>query len=314
LNASSPALRATLLSFVLALGLTGCAVSAAADLGAPADSAPPAASHRELAAETEVPEDEPASAAAEPVASGPAAPASASANPAASAKAGPVTVVPILMYHYIRELPPNTTDKLGYGLSVAPKLFDAQLAYLASNGYHSVSMDDVVSHITHDTPLPAKPIVLTFDDGYADFYSAALPLLQKYHATATAYIVVDFLGKPGYMSWQQVQDLRDDGFEIGAHTLDHVDLTKQPPAQLRRQVDDSRQILRQRLNVPVNTFAYPSGRENAAVVKEVATAGFASAVTTAFGSRHTAANLLTMARVRVPGGVPMQTFIKNLNG
>jgi peptidoglycan/xylan/chitin deacetylase (PgdA/CDA1 family) len=218
------------------------------------------------------------------------------------------------MYHYVRELPPNTTDKLGYGLSISPKAFDEQLAYLSRSGYQSVSMDDVVSRITKGTPLPPKPVVLTFDDGYADFYTAALPVLKKYHATATTYLVVDFLGKPGYMSWQQAQELRDAGMEIGAHTLDHVDLAIQPPASAHRQIDDSRRMLQQRLGASVNSFAYPSGRYTAATVKMVADAGFTSAVTTNFGARHTAANLLTLARVRVPGGISLPNFTRNLGG
>ncbi|HLY67424.1 MAG TPA: polysaccharide deacetylase family protein, partial [Chloroflexota bacterium] len=137
------------------------------------------------------------------------------ATPAPTPKPGTVTSVPILMYHYIRTLPPNTPDQLGYGLSIAPPLFEQELAYLQSAGYKSVAMDDVVARITRGTPLPPKPVVLSFDDGYADFYTAAWPLLKKYGFSATAYIVIDFLGRPGYMSWQDVQELRDAGVEIG---------------------------------------------------------------------------------------------------
>lgn len=227
-------------------------------------------------------------------------------------KPGTVTVTPILMYHYIRELPPNTPDQLGYGLSVAPKLFDDQLAYLARAGYQSISMDELVSHMTKGTPLPPKPVVLTFDDGYADFYSAAWPLLKKDHFSATAYIVVDFVGRPGYMSWQQLHELRDSGVEIGAHTMDHVDLAIQAPPQAKRQIAESRQILQQRLGGPVDSFAYPSGRYTTATVKLVGATGFTSAVTTAFGSHHNVSNLLTLARVRVPGGISLSNFIRNV--
>jgi len=237
-----------------------------------------------------------------------------SASPVPTPKPGAVTMVPILMYHYIRELPRNTPDQLGYGLSISPKLFDDELTYLADAGYDSVSMDDVANHITRGSPLPAKPIVLSFDDGYADFYTAAWPSLKKHHLSATVYLVVNFLGRPGYMSWQQAQELRDAGVEIGAHTMDHVDLAIQPAAQAKRQIGDSRRILQQHLNAPVDAFAYPSGRYTPAVVKMVADAGFTSAVTTKFGSRHTAANILTLARVRVPGGIAMPNFIRNLKG
>ncbi|MDE3076842.1 MAG: polysaccharide deacetylase family protein [Chloroflexota bacterium] len=228
-------------------------------------------------------------------------------------KPGAVTHVPILMYHYIRELPPTTPDRLGYGLSVSPRLFEQQLSYLAGAGYHIVSMAQLAGHMTRGTPLPANPIVLTFDDGYADFYSAALPLLQQYHFSATTYLVVDFLNRPGYMTWQQAAQLRDLGFEIGAHTLHHVDLAVVPASTAHAQIDQSRRILRQRLNAPVETFAYPSGRFNAAVLREVARSGFTSAVTTNFGDRYTVGQLLTLPRVRVPGGISTPNFIKNLS-
>ncbi len=265
--------------------------------------------------------DQPAQAGDEMVASPTAEPAvsadpqttpTATAVPLAQPKPGAVTVVPILMYHYIRELPPNTPDKLGYGLSIAPKLFDAELAYLASQSYTSVSMDDVVRHMKSGTPLPAKPVVLSFDDGYADFYTAAWPLLQKYHFSATVYLVVDFLGKPGYMSWQQAQELKAAGVEIGAHTLDHVDLAKLSPAQARTQIAGSRTALQQRLSAPVDTFAYPSGQFNTETPKLVAEAGFSSAVTTAFGDKHTTDKLMIMPRVRVPGGIRLQDYAANL--
>ncbi|MBV8085781.1 MAG: polysaccharide deacetylase family protein [Chloroflexi bacterium] len=249
-----------------------------------------------------------------PVASSPRTPAQPAQQTSAGAKPLPVTLVPILMYHYIRTLPPNTPDKLGYGLSIAPPLFEQQLAYLAGAGYVSVTMAEVSDRIANPAaPLPPKPIVLSFDDGYADFYTAAWPLLQKYHFSATVYLVVDFLGRPGYMSWQQAQELKDAGVEIGAHTLDHVDLAKQQPAQAQRQINDSGTILRQRLGASVTTFAYPSGSFTAATVKLVGQDGFRSAVTTNFGDKHTAADLLTLTRVRVPGGISMPNFVKNLS-
>jgi peptidoglycan/xylan/chitin deacetylase (PgdA/CDA1 family) len=300
------------LLLLLALLLAGC--SGAASVSAALFGDPGTVSSQEGALTAEATEEPPSSAAPANVVPPSPTPVQAPATPVPTPKPGTVTAAPILMYHYVRELPPNTTDHLGYGLSIAPKLFEDELAYLAGAGYTSVSMEDLVSHITRGTPLPPKPIVLTFDDGYSDFYMAAWPLLKKYGFGATAYLVVDFLGKPGYLSWQQTQELRDSGIEIGAHTLDHVDLAIQGLPQARRQIFDSRQILQQRLNAPVNTFAYPSGRYTTSTVKLVGEAGFSSAVTTAFGERHTTANLLTLARIRVSGGISMLNFIKNLAG
>ncbi|MBV8084413.1 MAG: polysaccharide deacetylase family protein [Chloroflexi bacterium] len=235
-----------------------------------------------------------------------------SPSPPPAPKPEAVTTVPILMYHYIRDVPVNSPDKLGYGLSVAPKLFDQQLSWLASNGYSSISMGQLADHIAGGAALPPKPVVLTFDDGYSDFYTAALPILQRYHFTATAYLVVDFLGKPGYLSWQQAQALEQASMEVGDHTLDHVDLAIQLLPQAQRQIGDSRTMLQQRLGVPISTFAYPSGRYNDSVVKIVGSNGFRSAVTTDPGDRYTPAKLLTLPRVRVSGGESAAALAKSL--
>jgi peptidoglycan/xylan/chitin deacetylase (PgdA/CDA1 family) len=236
----------------------------------------------------------------------------ASPNPLPAPKPEAVTSVPILMYHYIRDVPASSPDKLGYGLSVAPKLFDQQVSWLAANGYTSISMGQLADHLAGGVPLPPKPIVLTFDDGYADFYTAALPVLQRYHFTATSYLVVDFLGKPGYMSWQQAQAVQQAGLEVGDHTLDHVDLAIQLLPQAQRQIGDSRTMLQQRLGAPIGTFAYPSGRYNDSVVKMVGADGFRSAVTTDPGDRYTAAKVLTLPRVRVSGGESVAALAKSL--
>ncbi|MGH2519833.1 MAG: polysaccharide deacetylase family protein [Chloroflexota bacterium] len=222
--------------------------------------------------------------------------------------------MPILMYHYIRELPASTPDRIGYGLSIPPVTFDQQLAYLARAGFHTVTMSQVTSHVLTGAPLPSHSIALTFDDGYSDFYTAALPLLRRYHFTATAYLVVNFLDRPGYMSWQQASQLQHDGIEVGAHTLDHVDLAIQSLATATRETRDSGLILRQRLGVPVQAFAYPSGRYDAAVVRIVAASGFTSAVTTNYGFRYTRAALLTLPRVRVYGGITLPSYIKEVGG
>ena len=240
--------------------------------------------------------------------------ATAGAAPVARQRAGPVTTVPILMYHYIRELPANTPDRIGYGLSIPPVTFDQQLAYLARAGFHGVTMSQVTNHVLTGAPLPPRPIALTFDDGYSDFYTAALPLLQRYHFTATTFLVVNFLGRPQYMSWQQALQLPNDGIEVGAHTLDHVDLAIQPLATATREIRDSGLILRQRFGVPVQAFAYPSGRYDAAVLRIVAASGFTSAVTTNYGSSYTRAELLTLPRVRVYGGITMPSYIKEVGG
>ena len=131
---------------------------------------------------------------------------------------------PILMYHYIRSVDPGS-DPLGYELSVTPDDFNSQMAWLREQGYIGVRMDGITRCLRGEAPCPAKAIALTFDDGYADAYTDALPVLKRYGLIATFYIVTNFVGQPGYMTWEQVAELRDAGMEIGAHTVSHPDLT-----------------------------------------------------------------------------------------
>ncbi|MFQ5342508.1 MAG: polysaccharide deacetylase family protein, partial [Anaerolineae bacterium] len=133
--------------------------------------------------------------------------------------------VPILMYHYI-SVPPLGADKIRVGLSVPPANFEAHLQYLKDNGYHSISLHQLLLNLTRGEPLPERPIILTFDDGYRDNYENAFPLLQKYGFTATFFLITNFIdeGRPAYVTWEQVKQLAQAGNEIGAHTRDHPDL------------------------------------------------------------------------------------------
>lgn len=223
----------------------------------------------------------------------------------------PVIRVPILMYHYVR-LNPNPRDGLGFRLSVTPADFSAEMDWLAANGYHPVTLADLRAYFLAGQPLPSEPVVLTFDDGYQDFFTAAWPILRGHGFRAVTYVVSGFLGAPGYMTPEEVRELDRAGVEVGAHTVSHVDLTRLGYDELWHQVADSKATLEALLGHPVLDFAYPSGRANPAVVKVVEQAGFQTATTTAFGTIHSASDRFTWMRVRVEGGEPLATFVANL--
>src|ERR1700686_2195164 len=107
---------------------------------------------------------------------------------------GPVTYVPILYYHYIR-INPNPRARVGFGLSTPPAAFRAQMQYLADHGFHVISLHLAVTAIRNHSGLPSRSVVLTFDDGYADFFSTAVPILQSYGFTATSFVIT------GHMGW-----------------------------------------------------------------------------------------------------------------
>jgi peptidoglycan/xylan/chitin deacetylase (PgdA/CDA1 family) len=206
---------------------------------------------------------------------------------------------PILMYHYVRTVDAGA-DPLGYELSVEPALFEEHLAWLANNGYTGIRLDLMLRCLRGEPVCPPRPVVITFDDGYADAYESALPALQRHGFTATFYIVSGFVGQPAYMSWDQLAQLRDAGMEIGAHTVDHQMLTRLDLPEMQRQIAQSRQDLEQTLGISVSSFCYPVGDYDATVVDQVRAAGYASAVTTRWDSNY--ADLLTLPRRRVAGG------------
>jgi len=219
--------------------------------------------------------------------------------------------VPILMYHYVR-VNPVPWDRLGFGLSVTPTDFEAQVSWLAANGYHAIDLRDLEGYLAGARDLPSRPVVFTFDDGYEDFYTTAYPILRAHHYTAVSYVVTGFMGAPRYLSAAQVVELDAAGVEIAAHTVSHPDLTRLSAASLRHEVTDAKAMLEGLLGHPVLDFCYPSGRLDAAVVQEVQAAGFLSATTTATGTLHSVGDRFTWSRVRVEGGEPLATFVQNL--
>lgn len=201
--------------------------------------------------------------------------------------------VPILMYHYIRDA--SGESELGQNLSVSPQNFDLQVLWLKNNNYQTLTVADladtnrkVLSKIIYEKK---KPIILTFDDGYADAYTDALPILQKYQMTATFYIIRDYVGRPEYMSQDQIDELQKDGFEIGSHTLSHPDLTKLNIDEAKKQIFDSKE--------KATTFCYPAGKYNTTAVNLVQEAGYSAAVTTHFGIADQNSSILELPRVRV---------------
>ena len=215
--------------------------------------------------------------------------------------------VPILMYHYIR-VNPNPRDALGADLSVSPSDFAREMDWIAGNGYHPVDFNDLRAYYAGRAPLPSRPVILTFDDGYNDLYTAAFPVLKQHRFKAVAYIVSGFLGRPDNVTREQVLEMDRAGIEIASHTVDHVDLTRVAAAQLTHQVADAKTALEQLVGHPVVDFCYPSGQFSPSVVAAVQAAGYDTATTTQPGSVHSLSDRYTWTRVRVHGVEPLDVF------
>jgi peptidoglycan/xylan/chitin deacetylase (PgdA/CDA1 family) len=223
--------------------------------------------------------------------------------PADPAGGGPPP--PILMYHYIRSVD-QSIDPLGYELSVTPDDFNNQMAWLHEQGYIGVRMDGITRCLRGEAPCPSKAIALTFDDGYEDAYSSALPTLKRYGLVATFYIITGSIGQPGYMTWEQVAALRDAGMEIGAHTVSHPDLTLLDWETAGYEIGQAKADLDQHLHINVTSFCYPTGLYNAGIEEQVRAAGYLNAITTRWD--NDTSDILALPRRRVSGGTALDAF------
>ncbi len=222
------------------------------------------------------------------------------ASPASRPSSPPVIVphtafhVPIAMYHYIRTVPKN--DPRGVSLSVDPRRFDHQLDTYAAKGYQTIGFQDLANS---ESVLPIKPIILTFDDGYEDAYTEAFPRLVAHGMKGVFYIVTDFVGKPGYVTWDQLREMRNAGMEIAAHTTQHHELSKLSPDNQEYEIKESVKILANALDIRIYSVAYPVGKYSTDTLKIMRTTGVPFAVTTHHGIATSEYHSHELPRVRV---------------
>jgi len=222
--------------------------------------------------------------------------------------------VPILMYHHIADPPPGA-NAIRYDLSVSPASFEQQLRYLREQGYESITLNDLALYLTVGQELPAKPIILTFDDGYRDAYVHAFPLLQRYGYSGTFFLISAPIdnGDPDYLSWDQVQVMHRGGMKFEPHSYDHPDLRNRGFKFVVFQVLAPKEAIEARTGETCRFFAYPSGRYDQFVIDVLRSAHFWGAVLVEQGATHTTDDLFTLRRVRVHGGEDLDTFARILN-
>jgi len=186
------------------------------------------------------------------------------------------------MYHHLlplEEAKKNSAEKL----NVPPDIFEKQLDYLVEKGYQTIFLSDLMDGLKNGS-LPKKPIVLTFDDGYAEIYQNLFPKLKTYSFKATLFIITQAIGGERYLTWEQLKEMSQSGLvEIGDHTLSHPFLPAESDEQEKDQILSAKNILEQRLGIKVKVFAYPYGSFNPIAEKILKEGDFLAAVTTGRG-------------------------------
>lgn len=210
--------------------------------------------------------------------------------------------VPILMYHYLSEVPLNA-DIYRRDLSVTPELFSAHLDRIAAEGYTVIRLYDLAAFLLQGTPLPPKAIVLTFDDGYRDNYENALPILRKHGMTATFFVVMEFINRerPEYLTWPMVQEMAAAGMSIEAHGVDHTSLRNRSTADLEFQALRSYETLQNAIGVRAHFVSYPAGEFDEQTIDIFKEAGYLAGFTTIQGATHRSDDLFRLPRVRIRG-------------
>jgi peptidoglycan/xylan/chitin deacetylase (PgdA/CDA1 family) len=180
--------------------------------------------------------------------------------------------VPILEYHVLGS---PAADAPYPELYVSRPDFHHQMDWLDQHGYQAVTLEQVEAAWYHGGTLPAKPVVISFDDGYRPQFTYALPELRKHGWPGVLNLKA--AGSDLYES--NVRAMIDAGWELAAHTIDHSDLTTLDPAALKRETAGARQILRHEYDVPVKDFCYPAGQFDPTVIAAVEAAGYVTATT-----------------------------------
>jgi peptidoglycan/xylan/chitin deacetylase (PgdA/CDA1 family) len=218
------------------------------------------------------------------------------------------------MYHHIA-VPPAGADAIRLDLTVTPQNLIAQLKYLKSEGYESITLNDLALHLTVGKSLPPKPVILTFDDGYADAYFHAFPLLQRFGFVGTFFLISAPIDNrdPEFLTWDQVEEMHAAGMKFEPHSYNHPDMRNRGYDFLVFQILAPKEAIEARTGETCRFFAYPSGRYDQFVIDVLRSANFWGGVLTAQGATHTTDGLFTLHRVRVRGADDLDTFARLLN-
>ena len=210
-------------------------------------------------------------------------------------------MIPILTYHSI--------DDSGSVISTHPQKFRDQMQILYDRRFNIISLSDLVALMHNKQPLPSKTAVITFDDGFKNFYLKAYPILQEFGFSATVFLVPGYIGKTSewnatsrgipvldLLEWSEIREMVKSGIDFGAHTMNHTDLSRLSREQARQEIVDSKLLIQKYLEKDAQFFAYPYGRltnETKAIVKDE----FLGACSVTFGFVDRESNVYTLPRI-----------------
>ncbi|MDQ0205165.1 polysaccharide deacetylase family protein [Pectinatus haikarae] len=201
--------------------------------------------------------------------------------------------IPVLNYHEI-------DDDKHTALALSTYEFKAQMRYLKDNNYNAITLDQLLDYMQEGKPLPEKPVVITLDDGYEDNYTNAYPILKQYGLTATIFLISHYINWPNYLTWKEIDTMKDNDIVFEGHTYDHPNLSQiKDDNELKKQLLDSKIALQEHLGYQIKYLAYPCGDYNQHVISQVKKYGYRAAFTVNLGDDAANDNLYTLNRVPI---------------
>jgi len=189
--------------------------------------------------------------------------------------------IPILVYHSI--------DNSNSNISISPEIFAKQMGFLKTAGCQVISLSQLVSIVCPEMSVSEKLLVLTFDDGLKNFYTAAWPILSQYGFSATVFVPTDFIGQESWwyadyglkplpmLDWQEIKELAKNEVDIESHGCSHRNLTQLTPSEVEQEVRESKKVLEQGLGESIDFFCYPAGEVGRDIIEMIKSAGYKGA-------------------------------------
>lgn len=228
--------------------------------------------------------------------------------------------IPILMYHSVADAPPEATRSL----AVHPGCFELQVSYLVKNGYTGLTFSDLADRFRNGIELPERPVVLTFDDGYADFATEAWPTLRRHNFPATVFVTTGWVADAGpeaagnpldsMMSWAQIAVLSDAGIEMAAHSHSHPQLDQLSDDELRHELGHSKALLENAIDAPVRSLAYPFGYSSTRVRLAARSLGYRYGASVRNLRATPSGDLFMVPRLTIRRSTDLATFAAVVSG
>jgi len=222
-------------------------------------------------------------------------------------------IVPILCYHRFAE---DCTSQL----CMPEDVFASQMKYLKDHHYRVISMEMLLEYLQYKKAVPKRSVVITIDDGYKSVYTIAYPILKQYEFTASLFIYTDFVAGGSALTWQQIREMKDAGFEVGSHSLSHADLAVKKPTEnekdyilrITREIVRSKEILDKKLDQDTTLFAFPFGSTSQQVINICKKTGYKASLTVVRGGNPFFMNPFLLHRDQILSR-EQSKFIRRLN-